>query len=113
MTLTLYEILILVIPRDNASPAEPIASLNKGFGEVPPSLLRQLRAMPDALYFEDFPPGEVVEYGGLDVSADDIVAFAREFDPQPFHIDEEAARDDGRPHRLGLAHVRAAPADEL
>ena len=44
------------------------------------------------LTFEDFPPGEVVEYGGLDVSADDIVAFAREFDPQPFHLDEEAAR---------------------
>ena len=48
--------------------------------------------MPDALYFEDFPPGEVVEYGGIDVSADEIIAFAREFDPQPFHIDEEAAR---------------------
>ena len=48
--------------------------------------------MPDALTFEDFPPGKVVEYGGLDVSADDIVAFAREFDPQPFHLDEEAAR---------------------
>jgi acyl dehydratase len=48
--------------------------------------------MPHALTFEDFPPGEVVEYGGLDVSADDIVAFAREFDPQPFHLDEEAAR---------------------
>jgi acyl dehydratase len=48
--------------------------------------------MTETLYFEDFPPGEVVEYGGLDVSADDIVAFAREFDPQPFHIDEEAAR---------------------
>ena len=48
--------------------------------------------MPEALTFEDFPPGEVVEYGGLDVSADDIVAFAREFDPQPFHVDEEAAR---------------------
>jgi len=48
--------------------------------------------MPDALTFEDFPPGEVVEYGGLDVSADDVVAFAREFDPQPFHVDEEAAR---------------------
>jgi acyl dehydratase len=48
--------------------------------------------MPDLLAFEDFPPGEVAEYGGLDVSADDIVAFAREFDPQPFHIDEEAAR---------------------
>jgi acyl dehydratase len=51
-----------------------------------------LSAAADALYFEDFLPGEVVEYGGLDVSAEDIVAFAREFDPQPFHIDEEAAR---------------------
>ena len=34
----------------------------------------------------------MVEYGGVDVSADEIIAFAREFDPQPFHIDEEAAR---------------------
>jgi acyl dehydratase len=48
--------------------------------------------MPDALYFEDFPLGEVVEYGAVDVSAAEIMAFAREFDPQPFHTDEEAAR---------------------
>jgi acyl dehydratase len=48
--------------------------------------------MPDPLYFEDFPLAEMVEYGGVDVSAADIIAFAREFDPQPFHIDEEAAR---------------------
>ena len=48
--------------------------------------------MPDALYYEDFQLGEVVEYGGVEVSAGEIVAFAREFDPQPFHIDEEAAR---------------------
>jgi acyl dehydratase len=48
--------------------------------------------MTDALHFEDFPPGQVAEYGGLDVSADDIVAFASEFDPQSFHIDDEAAR---------------------
>src|SRR5277367_3927606 len=48
--------------------------------------------MPDALYFEDFPLGEVVEYGGVDVSAADIIAFAYDFDPQPFHTDEEAAR---------------------
>ena len=54
--------------------------------------LRQLSAMPEALAFEDFPAGEVVEYGGVEVSADDIVEFAREFDPQPFHLDEEAAR---------------------
>ena len=48
--------------------------------------------MPDALYFEDFPLGEMVEYGAVDVSAAEIIAFAYEFDPQPFHTDEEAAR---------------------
>ena len=48
--------------------------------------------MPEALYFEDFPLGEVVEYGGVEVSVDEIIAFARDFDPQPFHTDEEAAR---------------------
>jgi acyl dehydratase len=48
--------------------------------------------MSEALAFEDFPAGEIVEYGSIEVSADEIVAFAREFDPQPFHIDEEAAR---------------------
>jgi acyl dehydratase len=48
--------------------------------------------MPDALYFEDFPLGEMVEYGGVDVSAADVIAFAYEFDPQPFHTDEGAAR---------------------
>jgi len=48
--------------------------------------------MPDALNFEDFPPGEVVEYGGVDLSAEEIIAFAQEFDPQPFHTDDEAAR---------------------
>jgi acyl dehydratase len=48
--------------------------------------------MPDVLYFEDFPLGEVVEYGAVDVSVDEIIAFAREFDPQPFHTDQEAAR---------------------
>ena len=48
----------------------------------------------DLLYFEDFPPGEVVEYGDRKVTAEEIVEFAREFDPQPFHLDEEAAARD-------------------
>jgi acyl dehydratase len=48
--------------------------------------------MQEALYFEDFPLGEVVEYGRVDVSVDEIIAFARDFDPQPFHTDKEAAR---------------------
>jgi acyl dehydratase len=45
------------------------------------------------LYFEDFPPGEVVEYGDMEVSAVRIKAFAEQFDPQPFHLDEIAARE--------------------
>jgi acyl dehydratase len=48
--------------------------------------------VPDALYFEDFPLDEIAEYGGVDVSVDEIIAFAQDFDPQPFHTDEEAAR---------------------
>jgi acyl dehydratase len=44
------------------------------------------------LYFEDFPPGEVVEYGDIEVSTARIKAFAEQFDPQPFHLDEEAGR---------------------
>jgi acyl dehydratase len=47
--------------------------------------------MTGQLFFEDFPAGEVVEYGGVDITAEAIVAFAREFDPQPFHVDSEAA----------------------
>ncbi len=42
-------------------------------------------------YFEDFRAGEVVTLGRRRVTRDEIVAFAREFDPQPFHVDEEAA----------------------
>jgi acyl dehydratase len=45
------------------------------------------------LAFEDFAPGSVATHGGVSVSRDDIVAFARAFDPQPFHLDEAAARD--------------------
>lgn len=43
-------------------------------------------------YLEDFAPGQKHVTGILRVDADAIKAFAREFDPQPFHLDEEAAR---------------------
>ena len=46
--------------------------------------------MPD-LYFEDIEPGEVYELGTRTVTETEIVAFAREWDPQPFHTDPEAA----------------------
>ena len=44
------------------------------------------------LYFEDFQPGTVSEYGPRLVTREEIVAFAAEFDPQPMHLDEEAGR---------------------
>ncbi len=44
-------------------------------------------------YWEDFEPGQVVELGSVSVTEDEIVAFARQFDPQPFHVDPEAAKE--------------------
>jgi len=44
-------------------------------------------------YWEDFREGEVREFGATTVMHDDIVRFAAEFDPQPFHLDDAAARD--------------------
>jgi acyl dehydratase len=44
------------------------------------------------LYFEDFITGTVHEYGALPVSQEDILAFARRFDAQDFHIDPEKAK---------------------
>ncbi len=44
------------------------------------------------LYFEDFPPGSVLEFGAYPVTKDEIVAFAAAFDPQPVHLDEKAAQ---------------------
>jgi acyl dehydratase len=44
------------------------------------------------LYFEDFPPGDVRESPSRHLTHDEIVAFASQYDPQPFHLDDEAAR---------------------
>ncbi len=43
------------------------------------------------VYFEDFAPGQVHDLGSVTVDAAEMVAFARRFDPQPFHVDPEAA----------------------
>jgi len=48
--------------------------------------------MPD-LHFEDFESGQVYELGTRLVTESEIVAFAREWDPQPFHTDPEAAKE--------------------
>ena len=51
------------------------------------------------LAYEDLVPGKRVTLPPRSLSREDIVRFAREWDPQPFHLDEEAAR---RTHFGGL-----------
>jgi len=43
-------------------------------------------------YFEDFNVGDEVRFGRYEVTAEEIIDFARRYDPQPFHIDPEAAK---------------------
>jgi len=42
-------------------------------------------------FFEDFYPGQEIDLGIRSVSEEEIIAFATAYDPQPFHIDKEAA----------------------
>lgn len=42
-------------------------------------------------WWEDFPVGRTMEFGAMPVTREAVLAFAREFDPQPFHLDDEAA----------------------
>ncbi|MEJ8810835.1 MaoC family dehydratase [Variovorax ureilyticus] len=47
----------------------------------------------EPLFFDDLAVGDRFETGTHELSADDIKRFAGEFDPQPFHLDDEAARE--------------------
>ena len=42
-------------------------------------------------YWEDFPVGNLREFGAMPVTREAILAFASQFDPQPFHLDDAAA----------------------
>ena len=44
-------------------------------------------------YWEDFQVGETTELGTQTVDREEIIAFAKQFDPQPFHVDEKAAKN--------------------
>ncbi|GAY10011.1 MaoC family dehydratase [Pseudonocardia sp. N23] len=48
--------------------------------------------MPE-LAFEDLTPGRVFDLGTITVDRDEMIAFARRFDPQPFHYDDEAGKN--------------------
>lgn len=51
-----------------------------------------LAAMTARYHWEDFAAGTVREFGGRTVTHDEIVEFAARYDPQPFHLDDEAGR---------------------
>ena len=58
------------------------------------SAARSHRQESPILYFEDFTEGQVIELGTIpSLTEDQIMAFAREWDPQPFHIDPVAAKE--------------------
>jgi len=44
-------------------------------------------------YFEDYVAGAVHEFGAIKVEQDEIIDFARHFDPQGFHTDPYAAKN--------------------
>ena len=43
-------------------------------------------------FFEDYIAGSVYEFGSVTVEQDEVIAFARRFDPQVFHVDPESAK---------------------
>jgi acyl dehydratase len=49
--------------------------------------------MTGKYFFEDFAVGQVFATGKLQVDTDQIKTFAKQFDPQPYHLDEEAAEE--------------------
>jgi acyl dehydratase len=44
-------------------------------------------------YFEDYVPGLTVDCGSFSMTEAEIIAFAKEYDPQPFHVDPVGAKD--------------------
>ena len=43
------------------------------------------------IYFEDIEVGRVTEFGSYEVTREEVLEFARKYDPQPFHLSDEAA----------------------
>ncbi len=43
------------------------------------------------IYFEDLVVGEEILFGHYDVTREEVLEFARKYDPQPFHLSDEAA----------------------
>ena len=48
-------------------------------------------AETELIYFEDLEVGAETYYGSYEVTRDEVIEFARKYDPQPFHLSDEAA----------------------
>jgi len=48
--------------------------------------------MSEPRYWEDYEVGQKFPLGSTSFTEQEIIEFARQFDPQPFHIDEPAAK---------------------
>lgn len=59
----------------------------------------------DARYFEDYVPGSCFQFGGVEVHENEIIEFAAQFDPQPIHLDRDAA--ESGPFRGIIASFKA------
>src|SRR5262249_32725564 len=79
--------LIVALERLGARPRCP--HRRRRLGNDDPQALRI--AVP-RLHWEDFSPGQVTECGSRLITRAEIIAFAAEYDPQPMHLDEAAAR---------------------
>ena len=77
-------------PRLGGRSREPdvTASPNRGRTSRAPS-----PTYNSAMHFEDFSVGDTFVTDDVEVTAKDIVEYARRYDPQPFHLDPEAARE--------------------
>ncbi len=72
--------------------ASPGAGLTSVWGV---GILTDVIDVPErpTLYFEDYVPGRTIDCGSFSVSEAEVIAFAKEYDPQPFHVDPVAAAE--------------------
>src|SRR4051812_3231640 len=68
------------------------AGMPTGSGSRWPLIRKESRVSPTTRYYEDLAVGQRFRTATVTVDAPMIRAFAAEFDPQPFHLDDDAAR---------------------
>jgi acyl dehydratase len=73
---------------DAANDTPPVGDGHCRYGQI---IMVQTLPPPADLYFEDYAVGATYECGSFSLTQDEIIAFARQYDPQMMHIDPELA----------------------